>query len=199
MGFDGDVQNLYPLARPEPLSGMVKAFVWFGDPCVFLLSTKSESKKGKGLVIASYVVSLVVVTGFYLLFAYTYGAALKDVGAAFSRVLLANRSASEIGALDWPIMTVWLAMSFFHCSLLFAACKECFVLTFDAKKRPKSIVAVYVLLPLLSFLLYFFLFKNIKAYVSVLTLGAVAITVGVLEYATPLLSAILIKAREKRA
>ena len=198
IGVDGHVRNLFPLARPKPFGGMMKALVWFGDPSVFLLSTSSKDKKRTGFIIGGYVVSLLTICGFYLLLIFTYGAALKDVGAAFSRVLLMNKTASEIGALDWPMMTVWLSMGFFHCSLLFAAIKKCFSSILE-RGGEKKFIALYVGIPVLSFLIYYFLFKNKEDYVKTLTSTAVALTVGILEYAIPIVCAILTKVKGKKA
>lgn len=193
IGVDGNVQNLFPLARPEPINGMIKALVWFGDPCLFLLVSSNKSKKSNVAFAISYAVSFLVIGGFYLLLVYTYGSALKDVGVAFSRVLLMNRTSAELGALDWPIMTVWLSMGFFHCSLLFAACKRCFSVVFETKNYKKRYVPFYLCVPALAFITYFFLFKNVDVYSKVLTLPAVALTIGVIEYTSPIITAIIIK------
>ena len=194
MGIDGSSYNLFPLIHPNGVfDGFASALIWFGDPCLFLLIEASDAKgKTRGFV-GAFFVSVLTIVGFYLLLLYTYGSSLEFVGAAFSRVLLMNKNASEIGALDWPMMTVWLTLGFFHCCLLFSAFNRCLECMFEESNIVK---AAYIIVPLVSYLLYFFVFKNKDSYLNVLTDLAVAIPIGVIEYLTPMVASVAMKLKK---
>jgi|GEM_PF-6845666 len=203
VGLDGDKFNLFPIGRRNVFDGILGAGIWFGDTAVLALTDTSRSKgdkKGNLLIIGSAIFSAVIIVGFYLLMIYTYGSAVKNVGSAFSRVLLMNKNSLELGAVDWPLMTVWLIMSFLHSSILFSAFRQCFN-ELVAPRREKSFrwisVLFYILAPVLSFLLYYFLFKDPTTYTEVLTTKWVSISALCIEYALPALVFLILILKKK--
>ena len=109
--FGGYGYNLWTLLRPRGVGGgLLRSAQWVGDGAVFLLADTRCEHRPKGHILWAVVAAVAVLltlSWFYLNFIYTYGSAGRYVQIAFLR-MLTNGDPEELGAVDWPIMLVWL-------------------------------------------------------------------------------------------
>lgn len=194
VGFDGFAYNLYPVLRFENVpKGILKEAVWFGEPLILMTADLSPkfTKKETGRVILAFVLAVIVLEAFYLLIIYTYGELSNSITNAFARVLTMNKYANELGAVDWPIIIIWLISAIIHTSCLFASCKQCFieVVTKNSQNEFWQKVVFYALILGLPIIFYFTLFDNVT-YTQVIGSTAVGIICLIFSYVIPLIIAI---------
>lgn len=194
VGFDGFGYNLFPALRFENVTkGLIKQAVWFGEPLILMTAdlSKKYTKKQNALIGGAFAAASLVLIAFYLLLIYTYGNASKSVNNAFSRVLTMNKYSNELGAVDWPMIILWLIAALIHTSCLFSACKQCYVELVEVEKKgltAKTII-FYILAIGLPLVFYFTVFDNVL-YTTVLGSLPVGIITFALGYALPLVVAI---------
>lgn len=203
ISFDGFGFNLYPILRFEKVtSGMLKEAIWFGEPLILMTADLSPKldKKQKGFVISSYVVSCVILIGFYLLLIFTYGDVSKSVNNAFSRVLTMNKFSNQLGAVDWPIIALWLGASIIHLSCLFCASRQCYIEVVDRNKKGQRIktAVFYAIMIAVPIIIYFTVFDTIS-YTKILYSLPVSIISLIMCYVIPIIIAIItfIKVKNK--
>lgn len=194
VGFDGFAYNLYPVLKFENVpKGILKEAVWFGEPLILMTADLSPkfTKKQTGHVIISFALAVVILEAFYLLMIYTYGEMSNSITNAFARVLTMNKYSNELGAVDWPIITVWLISAIIHTSCLFASCKQCFIEVVEKNGKNTFLqeLIFFVLALGLPIIFYFTLFDNVT-YTSILGSTAVGITCLIFSYVIPLIIAI---------
>ena len=202
IGFDGFAYNLYPILKFENVpKGILKEAIWFGEPLILMTADLSPkfTKKQNRYVKLSFVLAVIVLVSFYVLMVYTYGDLSKSINNAFSRVLTMNKYSNELGAVDWPIIILWLISAIIHTSCLFAACRQCYIEVVEKNDKntfAKKIV-FFVLALSLPIIFYFTLFDNIT-YTAVISSTAVGITSLIMSYLVPLIIAISAYAANKK-
>lgn len=109
VGQEGEGYHLFPLVRADGLGyGLMKQALWMGDGLVFLwVDMRDLSRKSRVWMPVSWVLSCLAVVGFYLVFFYTFGGSAGYIDHAFARTLM-KESPHELGAVDWPIILMWL-------------------------------------------------------------------------------------------
>lgn len=122
MSFNGFGYNLYPLLRPQSVGkGWWQSLLWCGDGAVLALADIREEKptfvRRMRWSVLAMVMSVVGVGIFYALFVYTFGSSGRYVRYAFARMLM-NSTSGELGALDWPIVMIWLISAILLLSVL---------------------------------------------------------------------------------
>lgn len=109
--FGGYGYNLWVLLRPHDVGkGLLQSMLWLGDGAIFFLAdtrTSVHPERHFRWGILAFAVVAVGMLFFYLNFVFTYGSAGQYVRFAFVR-MLTNGDPEELGAVDWPIMLIWL-------------------------------------------------------------------------------------------
>lgn len=122
--FNGYGYNLWVLLRPRSVgAGVLRSALWLGDGAVLMLAdTRKEGapKRRYGWAALAFAVALLGLLFFYLNFVYTYGSAGRYVRYAFVRMLTGG-DPEELGAVDWPILLVWLLSVPLHLAATFYA------------------------------------------------------------------------------
>lgn len=125
--FSGYGYNLWVLLRPNGVGkGMLHSSLWVGDSAVLLLADmRAETDAGKRArwFAVSAALAVAAIVGFFVNFVYTYGSAGQNVLFAFSR-MLTNGDPEELGAVDWPIMLIWLGAVPLHLAMLLSGAAE---------------------------------------------------------------------------
>lgn len=125
--YSGYSFNLWVLLRPASVG---KAFwssmLWVGDGIFFLFVDTSDTvhclrdyRPARLSLVAAWAVLVV----FCFLMVYTYGSAVADVRYAFSR-LFVSRNPESLGAVDWPVLLLWILSALVHMGNLFYASCE---------------------------------------------------------------------------
>lgn len=117
------------------VSGLDKYIIYTFDfsPLLFF---RTEKGKNRSVVICS-ILSVIAITGCYMVFLVSYGRASFLIPDAFARLALFNTVVSEIGSLDWPSAILWITVALCNISLKLAAVGE--IGSFVAIKKPISI------------------------------------------------------------
>lgn len=191
LGFDGYAFNLYPVLRPTNyLKGIVKEAIWFGEPLILMTADLSPkfNKKQNGFIAVAYISAVLALVGFYLLLIFTYGEVAGSVNNAFSRVLTMNRYSNELGAVDWPMIVLWLISGIIHVSCLFAGCKQCFDEVCSPNKNSAKLkqIVFYLLAIGIPVVFYFTLFDNVL-YTAILSAIPTGIISLIISYGLPLI------------
>ncbi len=202
ISFDGFGFNLYPIFRFKNVSaGMLKQAIWFGEPLILMTADLSPKldKKQKGFVIGSYVLSCLILIGFYMLLIFTYGDASKSVNNAFSRVLTMNKFSNQLGAVDWPIIALWLGSAIMQLSCLFCAAKQSYSVTMEFKEKGERIKTVifYLIMIAVPIIVYFATFDTLS-YTKILSSLPVSVISLIMCYVLPVVIAIIIFIRTKK-
>ncbi len=202
LGFDGYAFNLYPVLRPTNyLKGLVKEAIWFGEPLILMTADLSPkfNKKQNGFVAVAYISAVFSLVGFYLLLIFTYGEVAGSVNNAFSRVLTMNRYSNELGAVDWPMIVLWLISGIIHVSCLFAGCKQCFneVCGHNKKVKLSTHIIFYLLTVGIPVVFYFTLFDNVL-YTAILSATQTGIISLIISYGLPILIGIVAYIKYKK-
>ena len=125
--FGGYDYNLFALLRPQGVgNGLLRSLVWMGDGLVFLLVDLRSAdgvEKRYTWGVLSLLVVIIGMAAFYLNFVYTYGSAGQYVRYAFVR-MLTNGDPDALGALDWPVLLIWLSAVPLHLAALFYAAMQ---------------------------------------------------------------------------
>lgn len=106
----------------DTIKGLDKYIIYTFDfsPLLFF-----RIEKGKNLsVIISSVLSVLAVTGCYMIFLVSYGRASFLIPDAFARLASFNTVVSEIGSLDWPSSILWISVSVANIGLKLCAIGE---------------------------------------------------------------------------
>jgi len=126
-GFCGYGYNLWVLLRPHDVGkGLLYSSLWLGDGAVLAFADTRTTVKPRSQFAWGAMAVAVVLVGmcfFYLNFIYTYGSAGRYVQYAFVR-MLTNGDPEELGAVDWPIMLIWLMSVPLHLASQFYAGSE---------------------------------------------------------------------------
>lgn len=207
LGIRGNGYNLYPLLRPNSIvKGILTSAVWFGDSSILLTvnlkNSVKERKINKSIIPLLFILATLILLIFFILLIYTYGSASGSVENAFARVLLMNPNADELGAIDWPIIIIWLSMAIIQTASLFSASRLSFteLLNINDNKRDERIktAVFYVGFAILFPVFYFLIFKNSVNYTKIITSEIISVIALVLEYFIPMLLALIIYINKKR-
>lgn len=205
LGIKGSDYNLFPLLRPQNIGeGILTSSVWFGDSSILITICLNESKKEKKIERASIPILFsfagIILILFFILLIYTYGSASGSVENAFARVLLMNPNADELGAIDWPIIIIWLSMAIIQTSSLFSASRLAFTELFKEGENRERIKTTlfYIAFAILFPLFYFLVFKNSIGYTKIITSKVISIIALVLEYVIPMIMALIIYINKER-
>ena len=165
--FNGYLYNLWPLLRPHSVGeGFMRQALWIGDGAVFLfadIATESRAPRRFTWGVVAYAVSLVAMLFFYLNFVYTYGTAARFVRFAFVRMLTGG-DPEELGAVDWPVMLIWLLSVPIHLSATFYAGCEGLRVGFSRREHGGSVYLVVGLV--VTFVAYLLLFRDKDGFTS---------------------------------
>lgn len=202
IGFDGFGFNLYPVFKFNKVpDGILKEAAWFGEPLIFLTTdfSKKTAKKQKGFIIFTFIISAITLIGFYLLLIFTYGSLADSVNNAFSRVLTMNKYSNELGAVDWPMIILWLVMAIIHLSCLVCATRQCFIEVADTNKQNKLVkeIAFYSIVIIAPAIFYFFVFDSVN-YSKILSDKAVGLITLIVSYTLPLAIAVSLWIKNKK-
>lgn len=109
VGQEGDGYHLFSLLRGDGLGmGLLKHGLWMGDGIVLLFADmRTVPVKGRRWLPIGWALGAVASIGFALVFVYTFGSAAPYIDHAFARTLM-KESPHELGAVDWPIILMWL-------------------------------------------------------------------------------------------
>ena len=109
----GETYNLFALFHPFSFGkGFLKSALWMGDGVLFVFADTRENMRAKRRwlwPVIGTVAAVLSIVLFYIDFLYTYGSAGQYIQYAFARMLV-NGAPEVIGAVDWPLMLVWLLM-----------------------------------------------------------------------------------------
>ncbi len=205
LGIKGSDYNLFPLLRPQNLSeGILTSAVWFGDSSILITVSLKESRKErkleKAIIPVLFAAAAIVLLLFFIILIYTYGSASGSVENAFARILLMNPNADELGAIDWPIIIIWLSMAIIQTASLFSASRLTFTELFrnqDKNERLNTAI-FYLLFAVLFSIFYFFIFKNSIRYTKIITSKIISIIALVLEYILPMILALIIYINKRK-
>lgn len=199
--FGGYGYNLWVLLRPHDVGkGILYSMLWLGDGALFVFAdTRAEGAPRKayrwGLV--AFAVALVTMLAFYLNFVYTYGSAGRYVQYAFVR-MLTNGDPEELGAVDWPIMLIWLLSVPLYLASLFYAGTEGVRLV--ATTREHGGFWVHAVSALAVGLCYYFLFADKDGFVRLYQSKALSYAlVGVLGVIVLAAFALAVRGRKEGA
>lgn len=205
LGIRGSGYNLYPLLRPSSIGeGILTSAVWFGDSSILLTLGIKKSEKDRKLEKASiptlFIASSLILLLFFLLLIYTYGSASGSVENAFARVLLMNPNADELGAIDWPIIIIWLSMAIIQTASLFSASRLAYTELFRGKGKKERLKTTlfYVFFSALFPIFYFLIFKNSVNYTKIITSKIISSIALVLEYIIPITFALVIYINKRK-
>lgn len=161
VSFNGYGYNLWPLLRPRKVGeGILRSMLWLGDGAVFLFADVRHDGVKKGYTWGAIAFLFVLVTAvlFYLGFISTYGSAGRYVRYAFVR-LLTGGDPEQLGAVDWPVVLIWLTAVPVHLGALFYALVFALREAVTPAKEGVSFV-YYALGAVLSVLAYLLLFRD---------------------------------------
>ena len=202
--------------------GMAKALAWYGDVAVVLfidlsgndgrVSSPAEegtassegnkqapkSKKKRILFIAIALSFLSLVT-FYVVFTSVYGDAAKMTDYAFIKLSAFKANTDELGAADWPMITLWAIFSSTYLALLLLSGKECIEgIRKEVGKNPAHSKVTPGFIVILSLLLSVLLLDETTRYKTFMT-NVMSIVTGVALSLTVTLGAIVLyRDKEKR-
>ena len=122
--YSGYGYNLWVLLRPHGVGqAFWRSMPWVGDGLLFLLvdtSTSVHSLRDYRPVRWGAALAMLLTTVVLLLSVYTYGSAIADVPYTFAR-LFVNNIPESLGAVDWPMLLLWLVLAMVHLANLFCA------------------------------------------------------------------------------
>jgi len=193
--FSGYGYNLWTLLRPHAVGqGVLRQALWIGDGAVFLFAdvrTDRPPRRRFSWSAAAFSLALIAMLFFYLNFVYTYGSAGRYVRFAFVRMLTGG-DPEELGAVDWPVLLIWLLSVPLHLAANFYA--GCEGLRVGVSRREHGGFAYLAAGVLATFAAYYFLFRDKDGFTSLaqsqplswVLFGVLALLVGLAVAATAL-------------
>ena len=122
--YSGYGYNLWVLLRPTGVAAAFwRSMPWVGDGLLFLLVDTSSSVhnlRDYRPVRWGAALAMLICTVVLGLSVYTFGSAIVDVPYTFAR-LFVNNIPESLGAVDWPMLLLWLVLALVHLGNLFCA------------------------------------------------------------------------------
>ena len=124
--FQGDIETVLPVVPSVRLASACDRYLfWFGDFTPFMFfSVTSSSRKKHAPVFVSLAFLLVFTVGFVIALDSVFGGGSALISFAFGKLAIFNKLSRLLGALDFPVVCVWLLMATVKLSLLLSAACE---------------------------------------------------------------------------
>ncbi len=124
--FQGEADAVLPFMPSARVATSCDRYLfWFGDftPLMFC-SVTADFRKKHVPVLISLAFIFVFTVGFVLAFNSVYGGGSTLISYAFGKLAIFNKLSRLLGALDFPVVCVWLLMATVKLSLLLGAACE---------------------------------------------------------------------------